>query len=173
MVYSQPRNVFRYLNAIKSNPRSPQSTTCGSGGRRASVAPLALENTAMANHPVSTRATRFAIKIVLLSLPNALYRRASITRSRNDMVIDPSFPIATACKYHIGGERLHLEISLLSIRLTPGQQDILRAPRTKIKRVDGGNEFAVILHLICDSTVGVPRFARRNALGRTLCSNVR
>src|SRR5262249_53996463 len=52
-----------------------------------------LENTAMANHPVNTRATRFAIKIVLLSLPNALYRRASITRSRNDMVIDPSFPI--------------------------------------------------------------------------------
>ena len=68
-------------------------------------------------------------------------------------------------KYHIGGERLHLEISLLSIRLTPGQQDILRASRTKIKRVDGGNEFAVILHLICGSTVGGPRFARRNALG--------
>src|SRR6516164_6688296 len=118
MVYSQPRNVFRYLNAIKSNPRSPQSTTCGNGGRRASVAPLALENTAMANHPVSTRATRFAIKIVLLSLPNALYRRASITRSRNDMVIDPSFPIVNGlfgCTIQIGG-LLHDHATLRAAR---------------------------------------------------------
>jgi hypothetical protein len=116
MVYSQPRNVVIYLNATKSNPRSPQSTTCGNGGRRARVAPLALENTATANHPASTRVTRFAIRIVLFSLPNAWYRRASITRSRKIWLLTLlyCFPIATACKYRVGGERLHLGISVLA-----------------------------------------------------------
>ena len=65
--YGMPLDIRMRQRAI---PRSPQSTTCGNGGRRARVAPLAAENTAVANHTASARVTCFAIEISFTTCSN-------------------------------------------------------------------------------------------------------